>query len=201
MNTTSAVLLLVGLFAVIFTLSVPIGIYMSAVFDGTLSQKFPWMYRVESIFLWPLGKSGREPMDWKEYCVSLIALTVVGTVIGYLIFRFQGYLPYNPLNFKGLAPDLAFNTAVSFSTSTTWQGYDCENVMSLFSQAFGLCTLTFLSSSTGVVAAFAFARGLIQSRDPSLGNAWEDMVRCVLWPAARRNLLNHCRVAGLHADV
>lgn len=104
MNTTSAVLLLVGLFAVIFTLSVPIGIYMSAVFDGTLSQKFPWMYRVESIFLWPLGKSGREPMDWKEYCVSLIALTVVGTVIGYLIFRFQGYLPYNPLNFKGLAP-------------------------------------------------------------------------------------------------
>ena len=181
MNTTSAVLLLVGLFAVIFTLSVPIGIYMSAVFDGTLSQKFPWMYRVESIFLWPLGKSGREPMDWKEYCVSLIALTVVGTVIGYLIFRFQGYLPYNPLNFKGLAPDLAFNTAVSFSTSTTWQGYDCENVMSLFSQAFGVCTLTFLSSSTGVVAAFAFARGLIQSRDPSLGNAWEDMVRCVLW--------------------
>ena len=60
MNTTSAVLLFVGLFAVIFTLSVSIGIYMSAVFDGTLSQKFPWMYRVESIFLWPLGKSGRE---------------------------------------------------------------------------------------------------------------------------------------------
>ena len=93
----------------------------------------------------------------KEYCVSLIALTVVGTVIGYLIFRFQGYLPYNPLNFKGLSPDLAFNTAVSFSTSTTWQGYDCENVMSLFSQAFGLCTLTFLSSATGVVAAFALS--------------------------------------------
>lgn len=103
MNTTSAVLLLVGLFAVIFTLSVPIGIYMSAVFDGTLSQKFPgctgW-----SPFFSGLSEIGREPMDWKEYCVSLIALTVVGTVIGYLIFRFQGYLPYNPLNFKGLAP-------------------------------------------------------------------------------------------------
>lgn len=177
----SAVFLLLGVFAVIFTASVPLGLYMDAVFSGRLAGRFAWMRRVEGVFLFPLGESGRRPMDWHEYCLSLIALTVVGTAAAYLIFRFQDLLPLNPLHYPGLSPDLAFNAAVSFSTSTTWQSFAGESTMSLLSQTVGLTVLVFLSSSIGVIAAFAFARGLVQSREPSLGNAWQDMVRCVLW--------------------
>ena len=177
----SALILLAGVFAAIFTLSVPLGIYMSDVFDGSLSRRHPWMLRAESVFLFPLGKSGREPMEWKEYCASLLVFMGVGAVFAYAVLRLQGILPFNPLARAGLSPDLAFNTAVSFATSTTWQSYAGEQAMSLFSQAACLTVLTFFSSASGVAAAFAFARGLVQNRNPKIGNAWEDIVRCVLW--------------------
>ena len=150
----SALLLLAGVFAAIFTLSVPLGIYMSDVFDGSLSRRHPWMLRAESVFLFPLGKSGREPMEWKEYCASLLVFMGVGAVFAYAVLRLQGILPFNPLARAGLSPDLAFNTAVSFATSTTWQSYAGEQAMSLFSQAACLTVLTFFSSASGMLQAW-----------------------------------------------
>ena len=179
--TLTAVFILAGVFAVIFTASVPLGLYMCSVFDGSLSGRFRWMRWTENVLLFPLGGASREPMNWAEYSRSLIAFTFVGAVAAYVIFRLQHLLPWNPLQYGPLKPDLAFNVAVSFTTSTTWQSYAGEQVMSLFSQAAGLTVLTFFSSAVGTVAAFAFARGLVQSRQPMLGNAWVDLVRCILW--------------------
>ncbi len=177
----SALLLLLGVFAVIFTASVPLGLYMSALFDGSVSRRFRWMERTEALFLYPLGESGRKPMLWHEYAASLVMLTSVCALFAYLVLRLQHLLPGNPLGLPAVSPDLAFNTAVSFATSTTWQSYAGEASMSLFSQAACLSVLTFFASSIGVVAAFAFARGLVQSRTQTVGNAWTDLVRCILW--------------------
>lgn len=181
MDFLSISLLLCGVFAVVFAAAVPLGLYMSALFSGELAARFSWMRAIESVCLKPLGEAGRRPMDWHEYCLSCIALTGVGTVLSYVVLRFQHLLPGNPLGLPGLEPGLAFNAAISFSTSTTWQAFAGETTMSLLSQAVGLTVLAFISSAIGIIAAFAFARGLVQSRNPLLGNAWEDLVRCVLW--------------------
>lgn len=177
----AAAFLLFLVLALVFAASVPLGLYMSALFSGRLSERFRLMRCVERAVLWPLGEAGRKPMDWHEYCLSLIALTAAGTAAAYVVFRLQGVLPLNPLGVPGLSPDLAFNAAVSFATSTTWQPFAGEQAMSLLSQAAALTVLTVLSASIGIVAAFAFARGLVQDRDPLIGNAWTDLVRCVLW--------------------
>ena len=158
--TLTAVIVLAGVFAVIFTASVPLGLYMCSVFDGSLSGRFRWMRWTENVFLAPLGSSSSEPMNWAEYCRSLIAFTFVGAVAAYAVFRLQHLLPWNPLQYGPLKPDLAFNVAVSFATSTTWQSYAGEQVMSLFSQAAGLTVLTFFSSAVGTVAVSTTAKSV-----------------------------------------
>ena len=177
----NAAILLAGVFLVVLAAAVPLGLYMSALFSGELAARLAWMRRVEAAVLKPFGEAGRRPMTWHEYSLSLIALTIAGTIFAYAVLRLQGVLPGNPLGLPGLSPALAFNAAISFSTSTTWQAFGCESALSLLSQAAGMTVLAFLSSAIGIVAAFAFARGLVQSRSPFLGNAWEDLVRCIFW--------------------
>jgi len=63
----------------------------------------------------------------------------------YLLQRLQGVLPLNPQGFGAVAPDSAFNTAVSFASNTNWQGYGGETTMSYLTQAFGLGVQNFLS--------------------------------------------------------
>ena len=59
-----------------------------------------------------------------------------------------------------MAPDLAFNTAVSFVTNTNWQSYGGETTMSHFSQMAGLTVQNFLSAATGIAMAVRADAGL-----------------------------------------
>ncbi len=68
-------------------------------------------------------------------------------------------LPWNPQGFGNLAPDLAFNTAISFTTNTNWQNYAGETTMSYFSQMAGLTVHNFVSAATGIALAVALIRG------------------------------------------
>ena len=49
-----------------------------------------------------------------------------------------------------VAPDLAFNTAVSFTTNTNWQAYGGETTMSYFTQMAGLAYHNFVSAAVGI---------------------------------------------------
>ena len=40
--------------------------------------------------------------------------------------RLQAPLPFNPAAQTAVAPDLSFNTAISFITNTNWQNYGGE---------------------------------------------------------------------------
>jgi K+-transporting ATPase ATPase A chain len=80
-----------------------------------------------------------------------------------------------------LTTDLAANTAISFSTTTTWQAYGGETTMSYFSQLAGLMTQNFLAGAAGLAVGVAFIRGLARERTDKLGNFWVDLVRGLLW--------------------
>ena len=99
----------------------------------------------------------------------------------YVLQRVQGFLPFNPQGFGGVAPDLAFNTAASFTTNTNWQAYSGESTMSYLTQMAGLAYHNFVSAAVGISVAIAFIRGIAQKEKETLGNFWVDMVRASLW--------------------
>ena len=84
------------------------------------------------------GHAAATEQSWFQYAVALLAFNLVGIFGLYAILRLQAFLPWNPRGFTGLAPDLAFNTAVSFVTNTNWQAYSGEASLSYFSQMVGL---------------------------------------------------------------
>ncbi|HWQ61244.1 MAG TPA: potassium-transporting ATPase subunit KdpA, partial [Negativicutes bacterium] len=91
-----------------------------------------------------------------------------------------------------LTPDLAMNTAVSFSTTTTWQAYGGESTMSYFTQMAALTVQNFLSAATGLAVAVALIRGLTRRAAGTIGNFWIDLVRSTVWV-----LLPICIIYGL----
>ncbi|WP_276915550.1 potassium-transporting ATPase subunit KdpA [Parvibacter caecicola] len=123
----------------------------------------------------------QESMGWKRYLVGAVALTLVGAAGLFAILLAQGVLPANPEGFSGLAPDTAFNLAVSFATNTDWQPVAGETHLSYFSQAVGLAVQNFLSPAIGIAVAFALMRGIAQGQGAGLGNFFMDVVRAVLY--------------------
>src|SRR5262249_25405657 len=118
---------------------------------------------------------------WKGYAFAMLLFSVVGAVVTYAILRLQNLLPFNPQGFDAVAPDLAFNTAVSFTTNTNWQFYSGESTMSYFSQMAALAFHNWVSAATGIAIAVALVRGLTRRSARSIGNFWVDLVRCTLY--------------------
>jgi len=93
----------------------------------------------------------------------------------------QGVLPLNPQHLTAVTPDSSFNTAVSFSTNTNWQGYAGETTMSYLTQMAALTVQNFVSAAAGMALLVAFIRGLARRTASTLGNFWVDMVRSTLY--------------------
>ena len=104
-------------------------------------------------------------MRWTEYAVSLLLFSVVSMLVLYGLQRLQAHLPFNPQKLPGVAPDLAFNTAASFTTNTNWQAYTPETTMSYLTQMAGLAYHNFVSAAAGIALAIAFIRGIARRRD------------------------------------
>ncbi len=81
-------------------------------------------------------------------------------LVTYAIERLQNFLPWNPQHLAAVGPDLAWNTAASFTTNTNWQSYTPETTMSYLTQMAGLATHNFWSAAVGIVVAVALIRGI-----------------------------------------
>ncbi len=159
----------------------PLGLYMARVFSGERTVLSPLLSPVES-GLYALGGIRKDKeQTWLGYTLAMLVFSLAGFVALYAILRLQAYLPLNPQGFAGMAPDLAFNTAVSFVTNTNWQNYGGESTLSHFSQMAGLTVQNFLSAATGMALAIAFTRALARSKVATLGNFWVDMTRATLY--------------------
>ena len=111
----------------------------------------------------------------------MLMFSVAGLLLLYAFERLQYYLPHNPQGFPGVAPDLAFNTAASFTTNTNWQAYSGESTMSYLTQMAGLAFHNFVSAATGIALAVAFIRGIARRSASTLGNFWVDLTRTTLY--------------------
>jgi K+-transporting ATPase ATPase A chain len=159
----------------------PLGLYMARVFSGERTFLSPVLAPVERGFYALAGVSPEREQGWLSYTLAMLAFSAAGFASLYAILRLQAFLPLNPQGFDGVAPDLAFNTAISFLTNTNWQAYGGETTMSHFSQMAGLAVHNFLSAATGIALAIAVTRAFARASASTLGNFWVDVTRATLY--------------------
>jgi K+-transporting ATPase ATPase A chain len=178
--------------AIIVALVKPLGGYMTRVFNGERTFLSPVLHPVE-VTLYALGGvDARREQHWITYTVAMLLFNALGFLALYGLMRLQASLPLNPADMSAVAPDLAFNTAVSFTTNTNWQNYGGESTMSYLVQMLGLTVQNFVSAGTGIVLAVALIRGFARASANSIGNFWLDITRCTLYV-----LLPICIIAAL----
>src|SRR6201991_1997565 len=133
--------------------------------------------RIERFTYAVLGTDPEERMPWTRYAMVLVISNAAMMLLGYLLLRVQGLLPFDALERASQGPDLAFNTAASFITNTNWQSYSGESSLSNFSQMAVITFLMMVSAATGVAAAGGFVRGLSRRGASDIGNYWVDFTR------------------------
>jgi potassium-transporting ATPase potassium-binding subunit len=159
----------------------PLGRFMARVFSRERTWLDPALRPIERLIYRATGVDEAREMRWTEYAAAMLLFSVVSMLALYLMQRLQQWLPLNPQGFAAVPPDLAFNTAASFTTNTNWQAYSGESTMSYLTQMAGLAYHNFVSAATGIALAIAFIRGIAQKEKDTIGNFWVDLVRCTLW--------------------
>ncbi len=154
----------------------PVGIYMVRLFNGEVKFLRP----IENVLYKVCGIKSEEEMDWRQYTVAMLLFSFVSLLLTYAIERTQQWLPWNPQHFAAVAPDLAWNTAASFTTNTNWQSYTPETTMSYLTQMLGLAYHNFFSAAVGIAVAIALVRGIARRETKLIGNFWVDTTRCWL---------------------
>jgi len=167
---------------VLVALTKPMGLYLMRVTDPDgRTWLDPIVGPIERLLYRLLGIGRKEEQDWKRYAFSMIVFSLVAMLFTYLILRLQRVLPLNPQHFGPVPPDLAFNTAASFTTNTNWQNYGGETTMSYFSQMVALVFHNFVSAATGIAIAAALVRGIARREARTIGNFWVDLIRVNLY--------------------
>jgi len=166
---------------VIFAVAKPLGVYMARVFSGEKTFFDAVARPVERLLYRLTGVDETREMPWTEYAASMLLFSGVSMFVLYLIQRVQQWLPWNPQHLAAVAPDLAFNTAASFTTNTNWQAYTPETTMSYFTQMAGLAYHNFASAAVGIALAIAVIRGIARREKETIGNFWVDFTRGILW--------------------
>ena len=179
--TTNAILQVLLLFIVLLALVKPLGWYMARVYESKPCGLDRVLGPIEGALYRLCGVRPTDEMDWKRYGVAMLFFNAAGLFFLYGLQRLQSLLPLNPADLGAVAPDLAFNTAVSFVTNTNWQAYGGETTLSYMTQMLGMTVQNFVSAATGMSVLVALIRGLSRSTSTTLGNFWSDLVRSTLY--------------------
>src|SRR5580658_9952209 len=171
-----------GLYSLILLASVrPVGAYMARVLEGERTWLDPILRPIERLIYRLCGVNSTEEMNWREYAFAMLGFSAVSLVVTYAIERLQAFLPWNPQGLAAVGPDLAWNTAVSFTTNTNWQSYTPETTMSYLTQMAGLASHNFFSAAAGIAVAVALVRGIKRTLSGTIGNFWVDTTRTLLY--------------------
>src|SRR6184192_2864513 len=156
----------------------PMGLYLMQVLDANgRTWLDPVVRPLERVTYRLMGVDSSKEHDWKQYTLAMLLFSLVSCVFTYAILRLQHLLPFNPQGLGPLSPDLAFNTAVSFTTNTNWQSYVGESTMSYLSRMVALTIHNFASAAVGIALAAALVRGIARHSAKTIGNFWVDLVR------------------------
>ncbi|HXA63380.1 MAG TPA: potassium-transporting ATPase subunit KdpA [Streptosporangiaceae bacterium] len=163
----------VAVIVIVGVLHVPLGDYLARVYGSSRHL------RAERALYRLIGVAPDEDQRWTRYLGSVLAFSAMGVLLLYGLLRLQTYLP-RPWGHQGMDPALAFNTAVSFTTNTSWQNYAGESALGHLGLAAGLGVEAFASAAVGMCVAVALVRGLARRETDRLGNFWVDLTRsCV----------------------
>ncbi|HLJ28413.1 MAG TPA: potassium-transporting ATPase subunit KdpA [Candidatus Angelobacter sp.] len=169
-------------FAVVLLVTKPVGIFMARVFSRESTWLDLVLRPIEKVIYKLTAVNEEHEMRWTEYSIAILLFSGVSMLVLYLIERTQQWLPLNPQKFAAVSPpELALNTAASFTTNTNWQFYTGEQVMSYFTQMAGLAFHNFASAAVGIALAVAFIRAIASREKKTLGNFWVDLTRATLW--------------------
>ncbi len=167
--------------AVLLLLAKPLGAYIAKVMEGQQNIANRIGGPLERTIYRLCGIRAEVEMGALTYALAIIGFNAIGVFSVYAFQRLQAWLPLNPAQLPGVAPDSSFNTALSFVTNTNWQAYVGETTMSYLTQMSALAVQNFLSAATGIAVAIALIRGFARHGAKTLGNAWVDLVRCTLY--------------------
>jgi potassium-transporting ATPase potassium-binding subunit len=181
--TSNGVLQILVFFGLILLVTKPLGLFMSRLFQGERTFLHPVVRPLEVLVYKLCGVRENEEQRWTQYAASLLSFSLFSFLFVYAFQRLQGHLPLNPQGFgtAQMPPDLAFNTAVSFTTNTDWQAYSGESTMSYLVQMAALAVQNFASAAAGIAVAIAMIRGFARQETDRIGNFWVDMTRATLY--------------------
>jgi len=162
-------------FALIAAVAKPAGVYMARLFTREKT------YAIERAIYRLTGVDETKEQSWSAYTIAMLVFSAVTLLLTYAIERMQHLLPLNPDKLAAVPPELAWNTAVSFTTNTNWQAYSGESAMSHLTQMVALTLHNFVSAAVGIVLAVAIIRAIARSSAATIGNFWVDLTRCTLW--------------------
>ena len=166
---------------VIFALTKPLGVFMAKVFNREKTFLDFALRPFERLIYRATGVREDREMVWTEYGTAMLLFSAVSMLVLYLMERTQQWLLFNPQKLANVAPDLAWNTAASFTTNTNWQAYTPETTMSYLTQMAGLAYHNFASAAVGIALGIAIIRGVARCESKTIGNFWVDLTRCLLW--------------------
>jgi K+-transporting ATPase ATPase A chain len=179
-----------GLYLIVLVALVkPLGGYMARVYQAEPYGLNRILGPLERLIYRMFGIHSEDEMSWKAYAGSVIFFNLAFFFLLYMILRLQAMLPLNPQEFPGVAPDLSFNTAVSFITNTNWQAYGGESTLSYLSQMMGLGVQNFVSAAQGMAVLVALIRGFTRRTAGTIGNFWVDLTRSILYVLLPLSLL------------
>src|ERR1035441_10637757 len=171
-----------AIFSLILLASVrPVGIYLARVLEGERTWLTPVLRPIERLIYKLCGVKADKEMNWREYAYALLGFSAITLLLTYGLERLQNFFPWNPQNLAAVGPDLAWNTAASFTTNTNWQSYTPESTMSYLTQMAGLATHNFWSAAMGIAVAVALIRGIKRTASSTIGNFWVDTTRTLLY--------------------
>ncbi|KQM32170.1 potassium-transporting ATPase subunit KdpA [Sphingomonas sp. Leaf10] len=173
--------LILSFVGILLVLTKPIGLWLHALYEGRRTPLHIVLGPVERGFYRLSGIDPTAEQGWRRYAIHMLFFNVALLLLTYAVLRLQGVLPGNPQGLPGLSPDLAFNTAISFTANTNWQSYGGESTMSNLAQMLALTIHNFLSAATGIALAFALLRGFARREAKAIGNFWADVTRITLY--------------------
>src|SRR5260370_10885825 len=159
-------------FVLVLAITKPVGVFMAKVFSRERTWLDPVLRPVEKLIYKLTGVDEEREMRWTEYSIAMLLFSAVSMLVLYLLERVQHWLPLNPQKLANVAPDLAFNTAASFTTNTNWQFYSGENTMSYLTQMAGLAYHNFASAAVGMALARALVRRIPRREEEKLRHFW-----------------------------
>ncbi len=177
----AGILQIVLYFAVLTAAAIPLGAYMARVYSFERTWLDPVLRPIERGIHRLCAIDPEAEQHWTAYALACLMFSLVGLLLMYALMRLQAMLPLNPAGQVAVAPDLAFNTAVSFTTNTNWQNYGGESTMAYLTQMAGMTVKNFTSAATGMAVLIALVRGFARRQSRTVGNFYVDVVRSTLY--------------------